>query len=146
MPERLEAFLSEWSAAELAGDTKALAILLADGFVGVGPLGFILPRPAWLDRHQGGLVYEQFALEEIEIHLHRDVAVVTARNNAHGNYQGHPIPEALRTTLVIVSTPDALRLAAVHMSFVAGTQGSPPLPGPSDAVESRDATNAEGGR
>ena len=42
-----EEFLSEWAAAEQAGDTSALEMLLADGFMAIGPLGFILPKQAW---------------------------------------------------------------------------------------------------
>ena len=143
MSEPIYAFLSQWTTAERAGDAETLATLLIDDFCGVGPLGFILPRPAWLDRHRQGLAYEQFSLEEIQIRLYGDVAVVTARNNARGTYQGQPLPEALRATLVIVSNSEAMRLAAVHMSFIAGTQGSPPMPGPTDSVDSSAATNAD---
>ena len=46
-----EEFLAEWAAAEQAGDTGALGTLLAEGFTAVGPLGFILPKQAWLARH-----------------------------------------------------------------------------------------------
>lgn len=143
MSENLHAFLSQWTTAELAGDTETLATLLTDDFAGVGPLGFILPRPAWLDRYRQGLAYEQFSLEEIQMRLYGDVAVVTARNNARGSYQGQPLPEALRATLVIACDSEALQLAAVHMSFVAGTQGSPPMPGPTDSSESNAATSAD---
>ena len=75
--------------------------------------------------------------------LYGDVAVVTARNNARGSYQGQPLPEALRATLVIASNSEALQLAAVHMSFIAGAQGSPPVPGPTDSAESSAATNVD---
>jgi hypothetical protein len=47
-----EDFLTEWATAELAGDTGMLPALLADGFMAVGPLGFILPKQAWLARHR----------------------------------------------------------------------------------------------
>jgi ketosteroid isomerase-like protein len=143
MTEHIHAFLSQWTTAELAGDAETLAALLTDDFSGVGPLGFILPRPAWLERHRQGLVYELFSLEEIQIRLYGDVAVVTARNNARGTYQGHPLPEALRATLVMASNAQAVGLGAVHMSFIAGTQGSPLMPGPADSVESSAATNAD---
>ena len=143
MPEHIHAFLSQWTDAEHAGDAETLATLLTDDFSGVGPLGFVLPRPAWLDRYRQGLAYEQFSLEEIQIRLYGDVAVVTARNNARGTYQGQPLPEALRATLVIASDSGAVRLAAIHMSFIAGTQGSPPIPGRIDPAESSAAKNAD---
>jgi ketosteroid isomerase-like protein len=143
MSEHIHAFLSQWTAAERAGDAETLATLLTDDFYGVGPLGFVLPRPAWLDRHHQGLAYEQFGLEEIQIRLYGDVAVVTARNNTRGTYRGQPVPEALRVTLVILPNSEALRLVAVHMSFIAGTEGSPPLPGPTDAAESSAATSED---
>lgn len=130
MPEHIHAFLSEWTTAERTGDIDMLATLLTDDFSGVGPLGFVLPRSAWLDRHRHGLAYEQFGLEEIDIRLFGEVAVVGARANACGSHQGRPLPESLRITLVITSRWEAVRLAAVHMSFIAGTQGSPPLPAP----------------
>jgi ketosteroid isomerase-like protein len=141
MTAHINAFLSDWTAAERAGDTEKLAPLLADNFYGVGPLGFVLPRPAWLGRHRQGLAYEDFGLEEIQVRLYGDVALVTARNNTRGAYQGHPLPEALRATLVIASNPEALRLAAIHMSFIAGTQGSPPIPAPTNSSKSSADTH-----
>ena len=145
MSKHIHAFLSQWTTAELAGDAETLATLLTDDFSGVGPLGFVLHRPAWLDRHHQGLAYEQFSLEEIQIrlYLYGEVAVVMARNNARGTYQGQPLPEALRATLVIVPKSEGLELAAVHMSFIAGTQGSPPWPGPSDSTARSAATNPD---
>jgi hypothetical protein len=72
-----------------------------------------------------------------------DFSVVTARNSTRGTCQGQPLPEALRVTLVITPDSEAVRVAAVHMSFIAGTQGAPPMPGPSDSAESSAATNAD---
>ena len=130
MADSIQAFLGEWSAAEQAGDTERLEALLTDDFAGVGPLGFILPRQAWLARHrQGDLIYDSFGLAEIHVRVHGQAAVVTARNNTLGSYQGHPIPEATRATLVLVSDAGHWHLAAIHMSFIAGTRGAPPIPG-----------------
>jgi ketosteroid isomerase-like protein len=143
MKERIDAFLSQWTTAERTGDSDTLAALLMDDFCGVGPLGFVLLRPAWLDRHRQGLAYEQFGLEEIRIRLYGDVAVVTGRNNARGTYQGQPLPEVLRTTLVVASNSEVVQLGAVHMSFIAGTQGSPPMPGPANSVENSASASAD---
>ena len=61
----VDELLAEWSAAERVGDAAALDKLLADDFVGVGPLGFTLSKREWLARHDGGLRYETFGLEEV---------------------------------------------------------------------------------
>lgn len=127
---RIDSFLSAWTAAERDGDTAALDALLTDNFVGVGPLGFTLPRSAWLARHQqGDLTYETFDLDETVTRMHHDMALVIARLNTRGAYQGHPIPEAVRATLALVNEAGSWQLAGIHMSFIAGTPGAPPLPG-----------------
>jgi hypothetical protein len=130
MTEQTDAFLAAWTTAEQAGDTRTLDQLLTDGFYGVGPLGFILPRAAWLGRHHSGdLVYTAFGLDQIQAADHGEVTVVTARHTSAGTYQGHPIPEAARATLVIVTDHRTRKLAVAHMSFIAGTRGAPPIPG-----------------
>lgn len=131
MTGQIDAFLSEWTMAEQAGDTTILDQQLTADFYGVGPLGFILPRAAWLARHgQGDLAYEAFSLEAGQTRVLGPVAVVTARNNTRGTYRGRPIPEAARATLVLTRDTGGWKLAVIHMSFIAGTQGAPPLPGP----------------
>ena len=49
--------LAAWTAAERDGDAAALDTLLTDEFTAVGPLGFILPKQAWLARHRPGVGY-----------------------------------------------------------------------------------------
>jgi ketosteroid isomerase-like protein len=129
MADSIDSFLGEWSAAEQAADTGRLGTLLTDDFAGVGPLGFILPRQAWLARHSSGdLRYDSFGLAEVQARVYGRAAVVTARNNTSGSYQGHPIPASTRATLVLVGDSGHWRLAAIHMSFIAGTPGAPPIP------------------
>src|SRR5215469_12888329 len=102
--DSIGSFLDEWAAAEQTGDTGWLETLLTEDFAGIGPLGFILPRQAWLARHGShDLTYDSFALTEVQVRVYGQTAVVTTRNNTRGSYQGHPIPEATRTTLVLVS-------------------------------------------
>ena len=40
--------LSGWTESERAGDAEHLDRLLTDDFVGIGPVGFMLPKDAWL--------------------------------------------------------------------------------------------------
>ena len=131
MTESVATFLTDWTHAEQAGDTAALDNLLTDDFTAVGPLGFILPKPAWLARHRDGdLRYTSFTVDEPAVRRLGPVAVVTATNRQQATYQGHPIPSTLRVTLVLACGDHGWQLAAAHLSFVAGTPGAPPVPGP----------------
>ena len=130
----IDTFINQWTDAERMGDVEVLDRLLTEDFVGVGPLGFTLPKYAWLYRHQqGDLTYDTFALEELDTRVHGDVAVLTARQVARGAYQGRPTPDALRATLTLVHDEDdddgGWQMAGIHMSFIAGTPGAPPIPG-----------------
>jgi ketosteroid isomerase-like protein len=145
MTDDIDTFLSAWTAAELAGETEKLAGLLTDDFYGVGPLGFVLPRPAWLGRHEQGLDYEAFDLDEVQVHLYGDLGLVIARNNTRGTHRGRPIPEAVRATLVIPADSGRRRLAAIHMSYIAGTPGAPTLPGPTNPLPGSARPGRDGG-
>jgi ketosteroid isomerase-like protein len=131
MTESVQTFLSDWARAEQAADTSTLDTLLTSDFTAVGPLGFVLPKPAWLARHRSGdLRYRSFTVDEPVVRRLGPVAVVTAINNQEATYQGHPIPSVLRVTLVLTGADHGWQLAAAHLSFVAGTPGAPPVPGP----------------
>lgn len=126
---RFDEFLDMWLRAERNGDSETTSWLLTEDFVGVGPLGFRLPKAAWVGRFAGGLRYERLELEEVVTRFHGDCSITTARWNATGTSQGRPIPEAARVTLVGVDE-DGWKAAAIHLSFIAGTSGEPTI-GPS---------------
>ena len=130
--DEIGAVLDAWTAAEVAGDSAALDRLLTDDFVGIGPLGFMLPKQAWLGRFTpDGLAYTAFALDDRQVRHHRDAAIVTGQQHQAGPYQGKPLPfEVVRATLVLLREPDRWRIAGTHMSFIAGTPGAPPAPAP----------------
>ena len=145
--QAIEEFLTTWAAAEQAGDTTTLKTQLASDFTAVGPLGFILTKQAWLARHRhGDLTYQAFGLSEVNARTAGGTAIVTARNNTRGSYQGHPIPEAVRATLVLVSDAGSWKLAAIHLSFIAGTTGAPPIPGTASRPEAQPAQPQPSGR
>jgi ketosteroid isomerase-like protein len=116
----IPAFLATWAAAEQAGDTGAVGALLTDDFVGVGPLGFALPKEAWIERLAGDLHYEAFALSDLAVREHGDTALVTATHSARGDYAGTPLPEALRASLALVreGKDGGWLLAGLHFSFI----------------------------
>ena len=147
IPEEIQAFLGQWSAAEHTGNTERLHALLTGDFAGIGPLGFTLPKQAWLARHHSGdLRYHSFTLTEVQARAYGQAAVVTARANTPGSYQGHPIPEATRATLVLVHQAGGWKLAAIHLSFIAGTACAPPLPGTASRPEAQPAQPQPSGR
>src|ERR1700759_1465426 len=59
--------VQRWTAAEQRNDAGALDGLLADGFAGVGPFGFILTRDQWLGRFTNGLVNRSFTVTDLQV-------------------------------------------------------------------------------
>jgi ketosteroid isomerase-like protein len=122
----LTTFLTTWADAERDADAATTERLLTDDFVGIGPVGFQLPKQAWLHRLTGGqLHYDALGLDEVTTREYGDCAVTTARWNARGTAQGHPLPEATRATLVTVRSSGEWRLATIHFSYIADPSGSP---------------------
>ena len=128
--EEVAGFLGELAGAERQGDAGRLERQLDDDFVGVGPLGFVLSKQDWLSRFGHGLTYDDFSLEDPQVRRDGDTAIVVGTQNQSGSMQGNPLPfSSVRSTLVLRRRPDGWRLASVHMSFIAGTPGAPPVPG-----------------
>ena len=112
-----------WATAELRGDTTFLESTLADDFIGIGPLGFMLTRQEWLARHTSGdLKYESFNLDEVKVRVYNDAAVLTGRQAQNAAYRGNSIQGQFRTTLVFVQQQGQWRLASLQLSTI----GQPP--------------------
>jgi ketosteroid isomerase-like protein len=112
-------FAQEWAAAERSRDTAFLQGALADDFVGIGPLGFMLTKDQRLERYAGGLSYESFGLDEVEARFYGDVAVATCRQSQSGEFQGNDVGGTFRATLVILRRENRWLLAGVHLSQIA---------------------------
>jgi len=112
-----------WATAELRGDTAFLEGTLADDFIGIGPLGFMLTKHEWLARHQSGdLKYDSLELDEIAVRVYNEAAVLTGRQVQNAAYRGNSVKAELRTTLVLVHQQGQWRLAGLHLSPI----GQPP--------------------
>ena len=112
-----------WAAAELQGDIRSLEPLLAEGFVGVGPLGFLLTKQEWLARHQSGdMKYSVHTLDEARARAYNEAAIVIGRLTQEATYRGNPINGQMRTTLVFVHQHGQWQLAGLHFSNI----GQPP--------------------
>jgi ketosteroid isomerase-like protein len=119
--KELRKVMEDWTAAELRGDIASLEGALAEDFVGIGPRGFMLTKDQWLERHKSGkLRYQSIGLDEVQVRLHGDAAVVTGRQSAKGKYEDFDLRDQFRATLVFVKQQERWLLASVHLSPIAG--------------------------
>jgi hypothetical protein len=112
-----------WATAELQRNTAFLEQILADDFVGVGPLGFLLTKQEWLARHQtGDMKYDVHALDEVKVRAYNEAAIAIGRLTQEATYRGNPINAQMRTTLVFVHQHGQWQLAGLHFCNI----GQPP--------------------
>src|SRR5437868_356750 len=112
-----------WATAELRADAAFLERTLADDFIGVGPLGFMLTKHEWLARHQSGdLKYDALDLNEVTVRVYGEAAILIGRQVQNAAYRGNSVKAELRTTLVLVHQQGQWQLAGLHLSPI----GQPP--------------------
>lgn len=117
--------MQRWAAAEERNDAGALDGLLADGFAGVGPFGFILTRDQWLARFANGLVNRSFTVTDLQVRDFGTAAVGIGVLAQETSWQGTDNSGRFRVTLVAVQEGEGWRLAHVHIG---------PLQGPPDGA------------
>lgn len=117
--------LMTWGHAERLRDAPTTNSLLTDDFLGIGPVGFQLPKDAWVQRlTDGRLHYEELSLTDVSIREYSDSAVAVARVNTRGSARGHELPTT-RTMFHLVRIDHEWRIAGIQHSFIAGAPGSP---------------------
>ena len=115
-----------WAEAEQRNDAGALDALLADDFVGVGPLGFVLDRQQWLDRFGNGLENRWFAVQDPQVRDYGTAAVVVGVLAQETSWQGTDNSGRFRLTLVAVRPADRWLLANAHIGMLQTPGGPPP--------------------
>src|SRR5579859_7729358 len=121
--QEVRCLLDAWTTAELRGDVAFLERTLADDFIGIGPLGFMLTKQEWLARHQSGdMKYNVHTLDEVSVRAYTGAAIVIGRLTQEATYRGNPINAHLRTMLVFVLQQGQWRLAGLQLSNI----GQPP--------------------
>ena len=119
MSNDVNELLSDWVESERTGDLEKLDAMLSDDFVGIGPVGFVLDKQAWLNRFGMGLRYDHLELDEVATHRHGDTAFVVAHQRARGNAGPNPTPSDLRVSFTVVAHDDATpRIAGLQYSFI----------------------------
>jgi uncharacterized protein (TIGR02246 family) len=115
-----------WIDAERSGDPEALAPLLAEDFMLVGPLGFMLDKPQFLgSRRSGDLKHESFTFDEVQLRVYGDSAVAIGTQTQKSTYQGRDASGRFRVTLIPVQRQQHWVLAGIHLSPIAVPPGGP---------------------
>jgi ketosteroid isomerase-like protein len=106
-----------WRAAEVAGDTATLDELTAAEFRLVGPLGFVLTKPQWLQRYEGGgLVTKELEWREVDTQVLGGTAVSVGIHDQRATYQGRPSDGTFRSTHVWQAGRDGWKLLSMQLS------------------------------
>jgi len=106
-----------WRAAEVAGDTATLDQLTAPQFRFVGPLGFVLTKPQWLQRYEGGgLATTALEWREVDTQVVGDTAVSVGIHDQQAAFQGRPVDGTFRSTHVWQGGGDGWRLLSIQLS------------------------------
>ncbi|MGW4829294.1 nuclear transport factor 2 family protein [Amycolatopsis japonica] len=112
---------ARWADAEVRGDTEALDAMTTADFTLVGPLGFVLGKPQWLQRYRGGdLVTEKLDWTEVDVREHGTAAVSVGVHAQEGAHQGNRVDGRFRVTHVFVRDDDRWLIAGIHLSPIGG--------------------------
>ena len=107
--------VQRWAAAEERNDAATLDGLLADGFAGVGPFGFILTRDQWLARFTNGLVNRSFTVTDLQVRDYGTAAAGIGVLAQETSWQGNENSGRFRVTLVAVRADEGWLLGQVHI-------------------------------
>jgi ketosteroid isomerase-like protein len=109
-----------WAKAERAGDADALEQLLADDFLLVGPLGFMLDKTQYLgSRRSGDLRHKSLVWEDVRVRAYGDAAVAVGSQTQRTTYQGRDASGRFRVTQVAIRRGDRWILAGLQYSPIA---------------------------
>ncbi|RXJ96377.1 DUF4440 domain-containing protein [Malaciobacter molluscorum] len=106
--------------AMLESDTVTLDKLLSANLIFTNHLGQILGKKDDLDAHKSGLLHiSNISVDDQQIRVQKDTAVVFARVAINGNYDGNPANGTFRFTRVWQNTEDNhWEVIAAHSSVI----------------------------
>ena len=125
MDDQIRDLGQTWAAAELRGDSAALGALLADDFVCVGPLGFVLDKEQYLgSRRSGDLKHKAFAWDDVKVRFYGETAVAVGVQTQRSTWQGRDASGRFRVTQIAVRQGGRWRIAGLHLSPIAPPPGA----------------------
>jgi uncharacterized protein (TIGR02246 family) len=108
--------VQRWARAELDGDVDAYAGLLAPGFTGVGPVGFVLTAEQWAQRHNGNVTNHEFEVTDPRVRFYGDTAIVEAVQRQKTTAMGRDTSGSFRVGLVAVASGGGWAIAHIQLS------------------------------
>jgi hypothetical protein len=104
----------------LGGDTATLEQRVADRCTVIGPKGFLISKPEWIDAHSGH-VYEQVALDSLErdVQVYGDTAVCVDLQHSECLFKGQLITGLFRVLSVWTRHESGWQLVAIQYTSVA---------------------------
>jgi ketosteroid isomerase-like protein len=113
-----------WAAAERTADVDALGPLLADDFVLVGPLGFMLDKEQYLgSRRSGDLKHASLVWEDVTVRVYGAAAVAVGSQTQQSTYQGRDASGRFRVTQIAVQQGGGWVIVGLHYSPIAQPPG-----------------------
>ena len=117
--------VERWATAEQGYDVAALDRLLANDFVGVGPVGFVLGRDQWLARFGNGLENRAFTVQDAQVREYGTAAVVVGVLDQETSFQGADNSGRFRLSLVAARPADRWLLANAHIGMLQPSASRP---------------------
>src|SRR5437868_1194811 len=101
--------------AELNADRGVLRELIADGFVSIGPKGFLLDKQAWIDRHDL-FHYDALGTSDVDVRVFGDTAIVRDIQRNKATYKDQKVELSVRVSQTWVKQDGAWKLAGIQFS------------------------------
>ena len=122
--EELVRVANEWDRAMVENDAEAIRRYMAEDWMIIGSDGSVGDKPTFLQLVESGtLSHDEMASDDINVRVHGDTAVVTARGVSGGKYQGQAFREVERSSCVFVKQQGQWRCVLTHLSRLAPEAG-----------------------
>jgi ketosteroid isomerase-like protein len=109
----------QWADALVQRDTVALDKLQVEDFIFTNPFAYVSNKQQYIDDVKGGdLAFTSLDIDDLEVRIHSNAAVLTARLTDRGTYKGQDIAGQYRITQVYVKDQGRWRMAAGHGTHI----------------------------
>jgi catechol 2,3-dioxygenase-like lactoylglutathione lyase family enzyme len=106
---------SRWATAEVDGDVATLDALIAGDFRGIGPLGFVLDKPAWLHRFADGLDNTALSFAELQINPQGSCVIVVGVLDQQATFNDVDSSGQYRISFVLIRRGGRWQIASCHI-------------------------------